>query len=164
MYFVKLGNAMNRASGLLGGEVVGESRWAAQVSACRTGLGLLARDAAEYDARVRYCPQFFAQFEGALQAFCALADTGLPQAGGGFRVVAPVIDAAFSMVEAMILFVREKALRTGYAGLCAEEEYLLDFFVTSELWPIEDRHNMVIDIFYVQLPAAVGRDMGAADR
>ncbi|MDL2272440.1 hypothetical protein LJC23_05345 [Desulfovibrio sp. OttesenSCG-928-I05] len=158
MYFAKLRDAMDRANGLLPVNRVQEERWAVQIFACCAGLRLLARETAAYDAHVRFCSQFFAQFEAALQAFCALSDSGRATQEGGFREEAPAIDAAFNMLESAILFVREKALRTGYADLCEEEEYLLDFFATSGLWPLEDRHNDAIDTFYVKLPAAVSRD------
>lgn len=159
MCFTELRNSMELAAGKLETSGADSGRWADQIAACCTGLRVLSGNAAEYDATVQCCSAFFAQFRDALQEFCGV-DVPPGETPVDLRHArAREVDAAFAMLEPMILFVREKALRTGYSLLSREERALLAYFKKSGLWPGVDRHNILLDTYYGILPAAVVGDM-----
>lgn len=153
MTFTTLSDIMKEASGHFQRCPVVTERWSEQMALCASALRMLAGKGAAYDDAVRYCSEFFADFGRELQDFCQGCTIGDIQddAAHAERYMA---DASLSLLENMILFVREKALRAGYDDLCREEKALLEFFECGSLWD-ESKPSRVSAVYRKILPDAV---------
>ncbi len=109
------------------------------------GLTCLARNASTFDATVLVPSPFSEHFSQAVTPFAA---TGTPE-----KIEDPAA-LAFSLLEDLVVFFRERFLKQGCMPLENVESRVLDYFETCGEWCPTDG-TLVSDWYYVQIPARV---------
>lgn len=115
------------------------------------GLSVLSRECQTYDKHISHCERYFDHFKRNLSSLESL----LYQESHGKKVKSGLVeDFLFELFEDLALFIREKVLRTGFRGIHAEEDAILNYFDSCDEWLPWDG-KMVSQSFYISIPVSV---------
>ncbi len=124
------------------------------LSRCAAGLRGLAAQAELYDEQIVTAREFVPHFEEELLRLREDA----PSARHAMSELSGVWDAAFALLEDIVVFMREKVLRTGFAEATETERSVMRYFETCGHWKAGDG-TLVSETYYVTLPATILHEM-----
>lgn len=152
MSFTTSKTHMEEAAALLLRDATGEA--GGLLARCSAGLRALASQAELYDEQIVTMREFIPHFEEELLQL----RENTPSSRHAVGELPGVWDAAFALLEDIVVFMREKVLRTGFAEAMESERSTLRYFENCGHWKAGDG-TLVSEAYYVTLPATILHEM-----
>lgn len=131
------------------------------ITICAESLGFFAREADAYCKAICYSKRFLPHFIEQLTGLVRFLESPATADTEGFSLFGEVQARAFSLVEDMALFTREKVLQNGAVAEHPFEKKLLSYFESCGNWAAGSNEE-VTDTYYNRLPISVMQRMTAS--